>query len=118
MYTWDFPGSTSGNLPASVGDIRDTGSIPELERSPGEGNGNPLQYSCLEKSMDKGTWQAIVHMVTKSLIQLKLLSMHSCTHIYVYNIYTFLSCLIVTCMFFLPKPQKMCFSSELLLFSH
>ena len=54
MYTWGFPGGTSGNLPANVGDMRDTGSIPELERSPGEGNGNPLQYSCLENSMDKG----------------------------------------------------------------
>ena len=45
------PGGTSGkNLPASVGDLRDMGSIPGLGRSPGEGNGNPLQYSCLENS--------------------------------------------------------------------
>ena len=42
------------------------GSIPGLERSSGEGNGNPLQYSCLEKSMDSGTWQATVHGVTKN----------------------------------------------------
>ena len=42
------------NLPASAGDARDTGSIPELERSPGVGNGNPLQYSCLENSIDRG----------------------------------------------------------------
>ena len=42
------------NLPASVGDIKDTGLIPGLGRSPGEGNGNPLQYSCLENSMDRG----------------------------------------------------------------
>ena len=40
------------NLPASVGDVRDTGSIPELGRSPGEGHGNPLQYSCPENPMD------------------------------------------------------------------
>ena len=40
------------NLPASVGDVRDTGSIPGLGRSPGEGHGNPLQYSCLENPMD------------------------------------------------------------------
>ena len=42
------------NLPASAGDIRDTGSIPGLGRSPGEGRGNPLQYSCLENSRDRG----------------------------------------------------------------
>ena len=46
------------NLPANAGDL---GSIPGLERSPGKGNGNPLQYSCLENSMDKGAWQVTVH---------------------------------------------------------
>ena len=45
-------------LPANVEDTRDTGSIPGLERSPEVGNGNPLQYFCLENSMDRGTWQA------------------------------------------------------------
>ena len=49
------------NLPANAEDIRDAGSIPELGRSPGEGNGNLLQYSCLENPMDN--WQAIVHKV-------------------------------------------------------
>ena len=44
----------------------DLGSIPRLGTSPGEGNGNPLQYSCLENSMDRGAWPAIVHGVTKS----------------------------------------------------
>ena len=48
------------NPPANVGDIRDVGSIPGLGRSPGGGNGNPLQYSSLENSMDSGAWQAIV----------------------------------------------------------
>ena len=43
----------------------DPGSIPRLERSPGEGNGNPLQYSCLENPMDRGAWQAIIHGVTR-----------------------------------------------------
>ena len=52
------------NLPANAGDIRDTGSIPESGRSPGEGNGHPLQYSCLENSMDKEAWWATVHGVT------------------------------------------------------
>ena len=45
------------NLPANAGDIRDTSSIPGKGRSSGEGNGNPLQYSCLENSMDRGAWQ-------------------------------------------------------------
>ena len=44
----------------------DLGSIPESGRFPGEENGYPLQYACLENSMDRGTWQAIVHGVTKS----------------------------------------------------
>ena len=51
------------NSPAN---LRDAGSISGSERSPGEGNGNPLQYSCLEKSMDRGTWQAPVHGVAES----------------------------------------------------
>ena len=44
------------NLPANAGDIRDRGLIPGSGRSPGEGNGNPLQYSCLENPMDRRTW--------------------------------------------------------------
>ena len=54
------------NLPANVGDLRNEGEIPGLGRFLGGGNGNPLQYSCLEDSMDKGAWQATVHEVTKS----------------------------------------------------
>ena len=50
------------NLPANAGDM---GLIPGLGRSLGEGNGNPLQYSCLENLMDRGTWQATVHGVKK-----------------------------------------------------
>ena len=53
------------NLPAVTGDARDTSSVPGLGRSPGGGNGNPLHYSCLENSMDRGAWQATVHEVTK-----------------------------------------------------
>ena len=53
-------------LPVNIGDIRDTGLIPGLGRSPGGGHGNPLQYSCLENPMDRGTWWATVHGVTKS----------------------------------------------------
>ena len=54
------------NLPASPGDIRDTGSIPGSGRSPGGGHGNSLQYSCLENPMDRGAWWATVHRVTQS----------------------------------------------------
>ena len=53
------------NPPANTGDIRDVGSIPGSERSPGGGNGNPLQYSCLENPMDREAWQATVHRVVK-----------------------------------------------------
>ena len=54
------------NPPASAGDIRDVGSVPGPGRSPGEGNGYPLQYSCLENLTDRGAWRATVHRVTKS----------------------------------------------------
>ena len=62
--------------PANAGDIRDTGSFLGWGRSPGGGQGNPLQHSCLENPMDRGAWQATVHRVTKSRTQLKQLSMH------------------------------------------
>ena len=54
------------NPSGNTGDIRDMGLTPGLGRSPGGGNGNPLQYYCQENSMDRGDWQAIVHGVTKS----------------------------------------------------
>jgi len=53
---------------SSDGNARDLDSIPGLKRSPGEGNGYPVQYSCLKNSMDRGAWWAIVHGVTKYLI--------------------------------------------------
>ena len=53
------------NLPANAGDAGDTGSIPELRRSPGGGNGNPLQYSCLENPVDIGAWRATVHRIAE-----------------------------------------------------
>ena len=53
------------NSPADVGDIRDTGLIFGLGRSPGEGNGNPLQYSCPGNPMDKEVWRVTVHGVTE-----------------------------------------------------
>ena len=66
-----FPGGTSGkNLHADAGDIRDVGLIPGLGRSPGGGNDNPFQYSCLENSTDRGAWRATVHRVAQSRIRL------------------------------------------------
>ena len=54
------------NLPVNAGNVRDVDSIPGLGRSPGGGHGKPLQYSCLEYSMDRGAWRATVHRVAKS----------------------------------------------------
>ena len=59
-----FPGGSVGK--ESACNARNLGSIPELGRSPGEGNGNPFQSSCLENSMDRGAWQATAHGVAKS----------------------------------------------------
>ena len=59
------------SLPASAGDIRHVGSIPELGRSPGGVHGNPLLYSCLENPMDRGAWWATVHGVTQSWTRLE-----------------------------------------------
>ena len=64
----DFPGGSDSK--ASAYNAGDPGSILGLGRSPGEGNGNPLQYYCLENPMDRGTSQATVHGVTKSQTQL------------------------------------------------
>ena len=62
-----FPGGTVVKESAcNAGDIRDVGSVPGSGRSPGGGNGNPLQYSCLENSMDRGTWWATVYGVAQS----------------------------------------------------
>ena len=70
-----FPGDSAIKNLLYAGD---TGSIPGLGRSPGEENGNPLQYSCLETSMDRGAWQATVHGVAKSQTWL---STHESTHL-------------------------------------
>ena len=67
-YILGFPGNSDGKeFACNAGDL---GSIPELGRSPGEENGNPLQYSCLENSMDRGAWWATVHEVSKNQTQL------------------------------------------------
>ena len=72
----DYLGFLGGSMvtypPASTGDAGDVGSKPGLGRSPGGGNGNPLQYSCLENPMDRGAWRATVHRVTQSWTQLSM----------------------------------------------
>ena len=71
MSVIPFPGVlVVKNPPASSDDARDLGLIPGLGRSPGDGHGNALQYSCLETPMDRGTWWGTVHRVTKSQTQL------------------------------------------------
>ena len=64
----DFPGGSDSKM--SAYNVGDPGSIPGLGRPPAEGNGNPLQYPCLENSMDRGAWRATVHGVAKSRTQL------------------------------------------------
>ena len=59
------------NLPVNAGEIRDTDSIPESERSPGRGHSNPLQYSCLGNPTDRGAWWSTVHRVAQSQTPLK-----------------------------------------------
>ena len=79
MAGMGFPGSSAAkNLPANAGDAGDTGLIPGLGKSPGEGNGNPLQYFCMENSMDRGVWRVTVYGVAK---RQTWLSTH--THIYI-----------------------------------
>ena len=67
-----FPGSSDGK--ASAYNVGDPGSIPASGRSPGEGNDNPLQYACLENTMDGGAWRATIHGVAKSQTQLNNLT--------------------------------------------
>ena len=66
------------SLPANVEDAQYMSFIPELGRSPGGGNGNPLHYSCLGNPMDRGAWWATIHGVTRSQTRLNT---HACTHL-------------------------------------
>ena len=77
VRSYDFPGGSE--FKASACNDGDLGSIPGLGRSPGEGNGNPLSYSCLENPMDGGAWWATVHGVAKSQTRLSDFT-HSLTH--------------------------------------
>ena len=69
VFHYEFPGGSDGKVSAyNVGDV---GLIPGSGRSSGEGNGNPLQYSCLENPVDRGAWWATVHGVAKSRTRLR-----------------------------------------------
>ena len=85
-----FPGGSDGK--ESACNAQDLGSIPGLRRSTGEGHGNPLLYSCLENSKNRGAWWATVHGVTNSQTQLSN-SHFSLGHIYSTNIYQCLQCI-------------------------
>ena len=69
LYKKSFPGGSDGK--ESTCNAEDLGLIPGLGRSPGEGNGNPLQYSCLENSMDRGDWRSVVRGVPENQTQLR-----------------------------------------------
>ena len=68
-FTQDFPGGSDSK--ASAYNAGDPGLIPGSGRSPGEGDGNPVQYSCLENLMNRGTWYTTIHGVTKSQTELR-----------------------------------------------
>ena len=71
QYVMGFPdGTVVKNLSANAGDARNLGLIPGLGISPGEGNGNPLQYSCLKSPVDRGAWWAAVRGLTKTWTRL------------------------------------------------
>ena len=114
---WCFPGSTVvKNFPANAGDV---GLIPGSGRSPGIGNGNPLQYSCLENPMDRGTWWATVHGVAKSQTRLSdYTHTHTHTHRYEWSYYRFLvwglfSVDLFLSLYFLPREVPLAFVIKL-----
>ena len=79
------------NLPTNAGDIKDVDSIPGLGRSPGEGHGNPLQYSCLENLMDRGAWQAAYSPQGQKELDMTEATQHTCKQP-----------LATTCLFYIP----------------
>ena len=76
------------NPPANAGDERASVSIPESEGSPGGENGNPLQYVCLENSMDRGDWWATVHGVANSRTQLSTRTHTHANHCFIYSVFS------------------------------
>ena len=103
VFLWGFPGgSVVKNLSANTGNMGDAGVILGSGRSPGEGNGSPLQYSCLENPMDRGAWCSAVHEVTESWTRLNI---HACCLPYLvmlafcYGEVVFLYLHLFTCLF-------------------
>ena len=105
------------NPPASAGDVRDAGSIPGSERSPGEGHGRPLQYSSLENPVNRGTWQVTVYRVTKSWTRQKWLSTHTTCWVLAASSWEQLFSLVKKCLgprnpsqlnFLCPGKEQMC----------
>ena len=103
MYTW-FPWWLSGK--ESVCQAGDMGLIPGLGRFPREGNGNPLQYSCLGNPMDRGTWRATVHRVAKSQTQLTTKQQYVIINIHIYvciytdtSVFVYIYVHIYTCVY-------------------
>ena len=83
MESWGLPSGTSGKEPAAnAGDTRNASSITGSGRSPAEGNDDPLQFSCLENPMDRGTWWATVHGIAKSCTHIHS---HTHTHTHIQN---------------------------------
>ena len=86
MCVYGFPGGSDGK--ESACNAGEPGSIPGSGRSPEEGHGNPLQYSCLENPMDRGAWRATVQGISKSQTQLKWLTLsHTFTCAYIFFVY-------------------------------
>ena len=100
----DFPGGSDGK--ASAFNVGDLGSMPRSGRSPGEGNDNPLQYSCLENSTDGGAWWATVHGVANSWTQLRDFTHSGTICINASNSYVkFETCKRICCLGILPMKQ-------------
>ena len=76
LPAWGYPGGAGGKEPPCQCrlEVRDTGSVPGLGRSPGGRHGNPLQYPCLENPMDRGAWRTTVHKVSQSRTRVKQIS--------------------------------------------
>ena len=85
MHAYLPSGTVVKNLPANAGDATDTGLIPRSGRSPGDGNGTPLQYPCLGNPMDREAWQASVYEVTKDS-EMTVQAHHFILQLYPYSI--------------------------------
>ena len=99
------------SMPVNAGDVRDAGLIPESGRSPGEGNDNPLQNSCLENPMDSGGWQATVHGLKESDSAERLTHTQPCSRLrsvyqeYLLSGFTHFTCKSTEIFAVLPRKQ-------------